>query len=98
MRFLPKYMQMLVNCSQRPEEGVRTLRSNYRVNHFSQSVLGTEARSLNKQPVLLTIAPSFFLSQIYFIYEYTVAVFRHTRRWRQITLQMVVSHHMVAGN
>ena len=29
--------------------------------------------------------------------EYTVAVFRHTRRGRQILLGMVVSHHVVAG-
>jgi hypothetical protein len=27
-----------------------------------------------------------------------VAVFRHTRRGHQITLQMVISHHVVAGN
>lgn len=33
-----------------------------------------------------------------FIYEYTVAVFRHTRRGREISLQMVVIHHVVAGN
>jgi hypothetical protein len=30
--------------------------------------------------------------------EYTVAVFRHTRRGHQIPLQMVVSHHVVAEN
>jgi hypothetical protein len=30
--------------------------------------------------------------------EYTLAVFRHTRRGHQIPLQMVVSHHVVAGN
>jgi hypothetical protein len=30
-------------------------------------------------------------------HKYTVAVFRHTRRGRQISLQMVVSHHVVAG-
>jgi hypothetical protein len=49
---------------------------------------------------------SFFLSflKIYlFIYlfiicKYPVAAFRHTRRGRQISLQMVVSHHVVAGN
>jgi hypothetical protein len=29
---------------------------------------------------------------------YAVAVFRHTRRGHQIPLQMVVSHHVVAGN
>jgi hypothetical protein len=30
--------------------------------------------------------------------EYTVPVFRHTRREHQFPLQMVVSHHVVAGN
>jgi hypothetical protein len=29
--------------------------------------------------------------------EYTVAVFRHTRREHQISLWVVVSHHMSAG-
>jgi hypothetical protein len=32
------------------------------------------------------------------ICKYTVAVFRYTRRGHQIPLQMVVSHHVVAGN
>ena len=32
------------------------------------------------------------------MYEYTVAIFRHTRRGHQIPVQMVVSHHVVAGN
>jgi hypothetical protein len=32
------------------------------------------------------------------ISKYTVAVFRHTRRGHQISLQMVVSHHEVAGS
>jgi hypothetical protein len=35
---------------------------------------------------------------ILYIYEYTVAVFRHTRRRHQIPLQMVVSHRVVAEN
>jgi hypothetical protein len=34
---------------------------------------------------------------IFIICKYTVAVFRHTRRGSQISLQMVVSHHVVAG-
>jgi hypothetical protein len=40
-----------------------------------------------------------FLSIIYLfnVFEYTVAVFRHTRRRHLIPLQMVVSHHVVAG-
>jgi hypothetical protein len=54
-----------------------------------------------------TISDDFFLRFIYlfiylFIYsvlicKYTVAVFRHTRRGHQISLWMVVSHHVVAG-
>jgi hypothetical protein len=41
----------------------------------------------------------FFFKKIYLFItcKYTVAVFRHTRRGRQILLQMVVSHHVVAG-
>jgi hypothetical protein len=44
----------------------------------------------------------FFLNIYLFIYlfiicKYTVAVFRHSRRGNQISLQMVVSHHVVAG-
>jgi hypothetical protein len=35
---------------------------------------------------------------IFYLYEHTVAVFRHTGRGHQIPLQMVVSHHVVAGN
>jgi hypothetical protein len=34
----------------------------------------------------------------FYLYEYTAAVFRHTRRGHQIPLQMAVSHHVVAGN
>jgi hypothetical protein len=40
----------------------------------------------------------FFLRFILFMFEYTVTVFRRTRRGHQISLQMVVSHHVVAGN
>ena len=38
------------------------------------------------------------VTYLFHLYEYTVAVFRHTRRGHQIPLQMVVSHHVVAGN
>jgi hypothetical protein len=39
-----------------------------------------------------------FLKDLFIILcKYTVAVFRHTRRGSQILLQMVVSHHVVAG-
>jgi hypothetical protein len=42
----------------------------------------------------------FFFFNIYLfnVYEYTVAIFRHTRRGHRIPLQMVMSHHVVAGN
>jgi hypothetical protein len=35
----------------------------------------------------------FFKKDLFYLYEYTVAVFRHIRRGHQISLQMVVSHH-----
>ena len=40
-----------------------------------------------------------FIQKIYLfiICKYTVAVFRHSRRGRQIPLQMFVGHHVVAG-
>jgi hypothetical protein len=38
-----------------------------------------------------------FLNLFIIIHNYTVGVFRHTRRGRQISLWMVVSHHVVAG-
>jgi hypothetical protein len=42
---------------------------------------------------------SFFFLNIYLfiICKYTVAVLRHSRRESQISLRMVVSHHVVAG-
>jgi hypothetical protein len=39
----------------------------------------------------------FFNIYLFIICKYTVAVFRHTRRGHQISLQMVMSHHVVAG-
>jgi hypothetical protein len=36
--------------------------------------------------------------RLFYVCEYTVTVFRHTRRGHQISLQMVVSHHVVAEN
>jgi hypothetical protein len=35
---------------------------------------------------------------LFYVYEYTIALFRHTRRGYQTPLEMVVSHHVVAGN
>jgi hypothetical protein len=39
-----------------------------------------------------------FIIIIIIINKYTVAVFRHTRRGCQVSLRVVVSHHVVAGN
>jgi hypothetical protein len=39
----------------------------------------------------------FFLKDSFIICKYTVAVFRHSRRGHQISLQMAVSHHVVVG-
>jgi hypothetical protein len=41
-----------------------------------------------------------FLKFIYlfYVHEYTVTVFGHIRRSHQISLQMVVSQHVAAGN
>jgi hypothetical protein len=35
---------------------------------------------------------------LFYAYEYAVWVFRHTGRGHQIPLQMVVNHHVIAGN
>jgi hypothetical protein len=50
-----------------------------------------------------TLRSSFFFNTFFFkiylfiICKYTVAVLRHSRRGSQISLRMVVSHHVVAG-
>ena len=52
------------------------------------------------RPIFCTLLPNhiiFFLN-LFITCKYTVAVFRHTRRGRQILLQMVVSYHVVARN
>jgi hypothetical protein len=46
---------------------------------------------------LLNTGAQSFTNFFFIICKYTVAVFRHARRGRQISLQMVVSHHVVAG-
>jgi hypothetical protein len=68
-------------------------------------VLGRSALSAVSKVFSLAVqGPEFvclclFVLKVYLfiVYKYTVAVFRHTRRRYQISLQMVVSHHMVAG-
>jgi hypothetical protein len=51
-------------------------------------------------PNFVSATPSMdiFLKDLFIIIcKYTVAGFRHTRRGRQISLRVVVSHHVVAG-
>jgi len=55
-------------------------------SHFNPPVLGIKS-----------IFHCIFIINLFIIYEYTVAVFRHTRKGHQISLWKVVSHHVVAG-
>jgi hypothetical protein len=55
-------------------------------------LLGIELRtSIHSGPICS--GPKIYL---FYVCKYTVAVFRHTGRGHQISLQMVVSHHVVA--
>jgi hypothetical protein len=49
------------------------------------------------QIAIFMIFKKYILFILYIYVEYTVAVFRHTRRGHWIPLQMVASHHVVAG-
>ena len=51
-------------------------------------------------PFLLYVINNYFFLKILFIIirKYTVAVLRHTRRGHQVSLWVVVSHHVGAGN
>jgi hypothetical protein len=46
------------------------------------------------QQFLCHFSQGIFYINLFYVCEYTVALFRHTRRGHQ----MVVSHHVVAGN
>lgn len=65
------------------------------IQNPTQGVGFRERGSISSGP--LDVFPKAHFRFIYFMSEYTVAVFSHTRRGRQIPLQMVVSHHVVAG-
>jgi hypothetical protein len=54
----------------------------------------TSARS--GQPCSMDLC-SLWPKDLFIINKYTVAVFRCTRRGHQISLRVVVSHHVVAG-
>jgi hypothetical protein len=66
-------------------------------------ILGRDLGIERKLPDVEGEGPEVFLFSLIFlkdlfiiISKYTVAVFRHSRRGHQISLQMVVSHHVVA--
>jgi hypothetical protein len=46
----------------------------------------------------LKVEQPFLKKDLFYLYEYTVAVFRRTRRRHRIPLQMVVNHHVIGGN
>jgi hypothetical protein len=46
----------------------------------------------------LAVISLFLFKDLFYVCEYTVAVFRLTRRGHHILLQMIVSHHVVAEN
>jgi hypothetical protein len=59
---------------------------------------------IKKWPSLQIYWPVFFFSlkdefyYLFYVWDFTVRFFRHTRRGQQIPLKMAVSHHVVAGN
>jgi hypothetical protein len=59
-----------------------------------------EVRGELRESSLSVLGPKCNLKKDLFIImsKYTVAVFRRIRRGHQMSLQMVVSHHVVAGN
>jgi hypothetical protein len=65
----------------------------------SNPLLATLAHTLPAPPNGWLPECCLFSLRIYLliICKYTVPVFRHTRRGRQISLWMVMSHHVVAG-
>jgi hypothetical protein len=58
-----------------------------------------EASLLNRHVFVVVVVVFVFLKiYLIYLYGYTVADFRHTRRGHRIPLQIVVSHHVIAGN
>jgi hypothetical protein len=59
----------------------------------------TRKHGVGKLKLLISLSYRCFFLKIYLfiLCKYTVAVFRHSRRGHQISLWMVVSHHLVAG-
>jgi hypothetical protein len=75
-----------------PEEGIG---SHHRWFWATMWLLGIELWTSGRAVSTLFF---FFFKDLFIICKHTVAVFRHSRRGCQISLQMAVSHHVVAGN
>ena len=66
--------------------------------HTKARLMVGENGHLSKTLRVQLICFIFFKIYLFIICKYPVAVFRHSRRGCQISLRMVVSHHVVAGN
>jgi hypothetical protein len=79
------------SCGQR-EDGSRALAALVGYGFDSQHPLRWLTNACNSSFLLLRFI------YLFYAYEYiTIAPFKHTRRGHRIPLQMVVSHHVVAG-
>jgi hypothetical protein len=67
----------------------------YRVS--SRTARATQRNPVSKKKIRFRGFLFFLNIYLFYVYEYTVAVFRHTRKGHQTSLQVVVSHNMVAG-
>jgi hypothetical protein len=69
----------------------------YKACNYRAISLALRNNTVFMTPWLYSMFLFFLKIYLFIICKYTVAVFRHTRRGRQILLLMVVSHHVVAG-
>jgi hypothetical protein len=60
--------------------------------YLTQEALGQDSRSR------VLWAYTLLKKDLFIIYKYTVADFRHPRKGHQVSLQVVVSHHVVTGD
>jgi hypothetical protein len=72
-----------------------------RVSEFEASLVyrvsSRTARATQRNPVLRKKKKEEEEKNLFIICKYTVAVLRYSRKRHQISLWMVVSHHMVVG-
>jgi hypothetical protein len=66
-------------------------------NYYNQKYLKAKQNGYYCQECSTNCGFFFKKPHLFYLYEYAVA-FRHNRREHEISLQIVVSHHVVAGN